>query len=221
MPAVHDAFLERFLSRIGALRMRAEVGWGSDYGSLLGVEQLEATIAAVVAARAAGATVLTGGRPLPDVGPFYYAPTVVTDLPEDAPVRPDGVMGPVVAIERVGTEDEAIARANAAGSGLSATVVSGGARRGARIARRVRAGSVNVNEAYEAAAGSAGVPSGGMGLAGIGRRNGDEGLTRFTEAQTVAVQRVLGFGTPFGMGHDEWSDLLVRTFRTMKVAGLK
>ena len=220
LAAAHDAFVERLVSRAGALRMRAEVGWGADVGSLLGEEQLAATRAMVERAVAAGATVLTGGRALPEVGPFYYAPTVLAGVPDELDLG-DGTPGPVVAVERVGTEEEAVARVNAAPALLSATVVSGNGRHGARIARRLRAGSVTVNEAYEAAAGSVRAPFGGMGRAGLGRRNGDEGFARFTESQTVAVQRVLGFGTPFGMQHDDWAGFLVQTFQAMRSAGLK
>ena len=54
---------------------------------------------------------------------------------------------------------------------------------------------------------------GGRGLSGLGRRNGDHGLTRFTEEQTIAIQRGIGFGTPFGMEHDDWGDIIVRGFQ--------
>ena len=100
-------------------------------------------------------------------------------------------------------------------------MVSASGRYGARIARRIEAGSVTVNEAYEAAAGSVRAPFGGAGRAGLGRRNGDQGLTRFTEEQTVAVQRGLGFGTPFGMEHEDWGQFLVRGFQLLKWARLK
>lgn len=221
LPGVHDAFVSRFLSRIGALRMHAEVGWTSDYGSLIGAEQLARTSAAVDDAVAKGATVLTGGRPLPEVGPFYYAPTVLTGVTEEMDVAARDTFGPVVSIERVGTEEEAVGRANASPYGLNASVLSGSGRHGARIGRRIRAGSVNVNEAYEATLGSVRAPMGGMGLSGLGRRNGDQGLTRFTEEQTIAVQRGIGFGTPFGMEHEDWGQFLVRSFQVMKWARLK
>jgi succinate-semialdehyde dehydrogenase/glutarate-semialdehyde dehydrogenase len=60
-----------------------------------------------------------------------------------------------------------------------------------------------------------------MGASGQGRRNGPAGLTRFTEEQTIAAQRGLGFGTPYGMEHQDWADLLTRGFRALKAAGLK
>ena len=62
---------------------------------------------------------------------------------------------------------------------------------------------------------------GGMGLSGLGRRNGDHGLLRFTEEQTIAVQRGIGLGTPFGMEHEEWGAMVDRGVQAPGCAGLK
>ncbi|MCU0283098.1 MAG: succinic semialdehyde dehydrogenase [Candidatus Nanopelagicales bacterium] len=220
MDGIHDAFMERFLSRIRNLRMRAEVGWAADYGSLIGAEQLARTTAAVADAVEHGAEVLVGGRPLPEIGPFYYAPTVLTGATEGMAVHREETFGPVVTVQRVDSEEQALALANDSVYGLNASVLTGDDRRGAALARRIRTGSVNVNEAYEATFGSTRAPMGGMGRSGVGRRNGAHGLTRFTEEQTIAVQRGIGFGTPFGMEHDDWSELLVRGFRGLRRSGL-
>jgi succinate-semialdehyde dehydrogenase / glutarate-semialdehyde dehydrogenase len=220
MAGIHDAFMERFLSRIRNLRMCAEVGWAADYGSLIGPEQLARTGAAVDDAVAKGAEVLTGGRPLPEIGPFYYAPTLLAGVTEGMAVHGRETFGPVVAVQQVGSEEEALALANESPYGLNASVLTRDDRRGQRLARRIRTGSVNVNEAYEATLGSTRAPMGGMGRSGLGRRNGEHGLTRFTEEQTIAVQRGIGFGTPFGMEHDDWSALLVKGFRALRRSGL-
>lgn len=221
MPRVHDAFLARFTSRLGALRMRAEVGWGADYGSMIGPEQLARTSAAVDDAVAMGARVLAGGRALPDVGPFYYAPTVLAGVTAGMRVHDEETFGPVVAVHQVASEEEAISRANDSSYGLNASVVTGDVRSGVQIARQLRTGSVNINEAYEATLGSTRAPMGGMRRSGLGRRNGGHGLTRFTEEQTVAVQRGIGFGTPFGMEPQDWADVIVQGFRALRASGLK
>jgi len=221
MSAAYDSFMDRFIARIGALRMHASVGWASDYGSLISAEQLARTQAVVDDAVAKGATVVTGGHPLPEVGPYYFAPTVLTGVTPEMACYGTETFGPVVAVHRVESEEEAIALANASPFGLNASVLVGDDQRGEDIARALRTGSVNVNEAYEATFGSTRAPMGGMGQSGLGRRNGDHGLTRFTEEQTIAVQRGIGFGTPFGMEHDDWADIVVRGFRVMKAAGLK
>ncbi len=196
LAGAYDAFMERFIARIGALRMHASVGWGTDYGSLISAEQLARITAAVDDAVAKGATVLTGGHPLPEIGPFFYAPTVLTGVTEDMTCFGAETFGPVVAVQRVESEQEAISLANDSPYGLNASVLTEDDDRGARIARQLGTGSVNVNEAYEATFGSTRAPMGGRGLSGLGRRNGDHGLTRFTEEQTIAIQRGIGLGTP-------------------------
>jgi succinate-semialdehyde dehydrogenase/glutarate-semialdehyde dehydrogenase len=213
---VHDAFLERFLSRVRNLRMRAEVGWASDFGSLISAEQLARTSAAVADAVDKGATVLAGGRALPEVGPYFHAPTVLTDVTPQMQVHGAETFGPVVTVQRVDSEEQAIALANDSPYGLNASVLTRDEGRGQAVARALRTGSVNVNEAYEASFGSTRAPMGGMGLSGLGRRNGEQGLTRFTEEQTIATQRGIGLGTPFGMEHREWADLLVKGFRGLR-----
>jgi succinate-semialdehyde dehydrogenase/glutarate-semialdehyde dehydrogenase len=221
LAGAYDAFMDRFLARIGGLRMHASVGWGTDYGSLISAEQLARTAAAVDDAVAKGATVLTGGHPLPDIGPFYYAPTVLTGVTEGMACFGAETFGPVVAVQRVDSEQEAISLANDSPYGLNASVLTEDDGRGERIARQLRTGSVNVNEAYEATFGSTRAPMGGRGLSGLGRRNGDHGLTRFTEEQTIAIQRGIGMGTPFGMEHDDWGDMIIRGFRALKAVGFK
>ncbi len=221
LAGVYDAFMERFIGRIGALRMAPEVGWGSDYGTLISAEQLARVSAAVEDAVTKGATVLAGGHALPDIGPYYYAPTVLTDVTPDMDVFGTETFGPVVTVVKVDTEARAVELANDSPFGLNASVLTEDNDRGERLARQIRTGSVNVNEAYEATFGSTRAPMGGMGKSGLGRRNGDHGLTRFTEEQTIAVHRGIGFGTPFGMEHEDWAGIIVTGFQAMKRFGLK
>jgi succinate-semialdehyde dehydrogenase/glutarate-semialdehyde dehydrogenase len=146
---------------------------------------------------------------------------VLTGVAQDMTCFGAETFGPVVAVQQVESEQEAISLANASPYGLNASVLTEDDHRGAAIARQIRTGSVNVNEAYEATFGSTRAPMGGRGLSGLGRRNGDHGLTRFTEEQTIAIQRGIGLGTPFGMEHDDWGDIVIRGFRAMKAVGLK
>jgi len=219
--AVHEPFLASMLSRIKALRMRAVVGWGTDYGSLISAEQLERVQTVVADAVEKGAEVLTGGTALPQVGPYFYAPTLLAGVTPDMTAYRNETFGPVTAVAQVGSDEEAIELANDTDFGLNASIQVRDSDRGLEIGRRLRVGTVNVNEAYEAAFGSTAAPMGGMGLSGLGRRNGDQGLLRFTEPQTLAVQHVLGVGTPFGMEHEEWGDMIVRGFKLLRSLGLK
>ncbi|HOY82828.1 MAG TPA: aldehyde dehydrogenase family protein, partial [Rhodoglobus sp.] len=94
--------------------------------------------------------------------------------------------GPVVAIQVVENEAEAVAAANATEFGLNASIFSGSRRRARALAEQIDAGSVNINEGYRASFGSVDAPMGGMKHSGLGRRNGPEGLLRFVEARTVS-----------------------------------
>lgn len=219
--AVRDAFLERFLPRVQSMRLQARVGWGADMGSLISQRQLDRVSGHVEDAVAKGAEVLAGGRARPDVGPYFYEPTVLAHVTRDMEAGQQETFGPVLSVHAVGSEDEAVARANDTSYGLNAAVMTRDTRRGRAVAARLRAGTVNVNEGYAAAWGSTRATMGGMGDSGLGRRHGDEGLLKYTEAQTVATQRFLGFGAPFGWSDQQWGDTLTRAVSAMKRLGVK
>ena len=90
-----------------------------------------------------------------------------------------------------------------------------------RRRRRIHAGTVNVNEAFAAAWGSIDAPMGGMGDSGLGRRHGADGILKYTEAQTVAHQRIQGFTPPAGIHPEKWATLLTRSLKLLKAAGLR
>jgi succinate-semialdehyde dehydrogenase/glutarate-semialdehyde dehydrogenase len=192
--SVYDAFLDRFADRTEAL----ELGVGFDYdvemGCLHDADQLEKVETHVTEAVEAGATVVTGGDVRPDLGPTFYEPTILADVPADSAVAREETFGPVVAVEPFDTVDEAIARANDSPYGLNASVWTADRRHGRMVARRIDCGTVNVNEAYATAWGTTGAPMGGMKDSGVGRRHGAEGLLKYTQSQTVAQQRFHPFG---------------------------
>jgi succinate-semialdehyde dehydrogenase / glutarate-semialdehyde dehydrogenase len=115
--------------------------------------------------------------------------------------------------------DDAVAQANDSAYGLNASVWSRSARRGQNVAARLKAGTVNINEAYGAAWGSVAAPMGGRKASGLGRRHGIEGLLKYTESQTVATQRLLGFGAPPGISDGAYTALLAGALRAMKALG--
>lgn len=219
--SIVDDFLPLFLARIEALRLVPQVGWGAGMGSLVSARQLDKVTHHVEDAVAKGARVLTGGHPLPDVGPFYYAPTVLADVTADMAVCREETFGPVASIYTFSTDDEAVAMANDTEYGLNGAVLTRDTRAGVALARRVHAGTVNVNEAYGATWGSISAPMGGMKESGLGRRHGVEGLMKYTEAQTIAVQSVIGFGAPFGRTDEQWAGLMTTAFKALKTLRVK
>ena len=187
--SLHDAFLKRLVARTNALRPGTGLDWGYDLGSLASAAQLEKVNGHVEDAIARGATVRAGGRARPDIGPFFFEPTVLTGVTPEMKVSAEETFGPVVAVRPFETDEEAIALANDSRYGLNASVWGTDRRATLAVARRLEAGTVNVNDAYIAAWGSVDAPMGGTKDSGVGRRHASEGLLKYTESRTVAEQR--------------------------------
>lgn len=215
----YDAFLDRFLARVRAMRVGAAFDFSMDMGSLTSADQLETVTRHVNDAREKGAAVLTGGRPRPDLGPYFYEPTVLGNVSENALCYSEETFGPVVSVFPVDSEDEAVRRANEGSYGLNASVWTTDIARGRQLAARIRAGSVNVNEGYAAAWGSMDTPMGGMRDSGLGRRHGAEGMLKYTETQSIVAQRVLGLGAPPTLSSAQWADLLTTALRLLRKTG--
>ena len=194
--AVFESFARRLVERVAAMRVSPALAYDVDMGSMTVPRQLEAVEAHVADALAKGATLLTGGRRRPDLGPLFYEPTVLTDVTPAMRVFAEETFGPVVTLYPYDDVEQAIALANDTPYGLNASVWSRSARRAMAVARRIRAGTVNVNEAYAATWTATDAPIGGMKQSGMGRRHGAEGILKYTEAQTIAVQRLMPLAPP-------------------------
>jgi succinate-semialdehyde dehydrogenase/glutarate-semialdehyde dehydrogenase len=216
---VYDRFLERFVARTEAMTLGATLDWGNDMGSLISRRQLETVTAHVDDAVEKGARVLTGGRARPDLGPFFYEPTVLEGVTPAMTCFGHETFGPVISAYRFHDEGEAIARANDGEYGLNASVYSRHLGRAREIARQIRCGTVNVNEAFAASFGSIEAPMGGMRSSGLGRRQGSEGVLRFTETQSVATQRALRFAPVYGMSDEAYARVMTLGLRAMKKLG--
>jgi succinate-semialdehyde dehydrogenase / glutarate-semialdehyde dehydrogenase len=218
---IHDAFLAAFVRRAEALVISAQPGWGSDMGSLISEQQLERVDAHVREALGQGARLATGGRRRPDIGPFVYEPTILTGVTEDMEICHEETFGPVVSVWSFTADEDAVAAANASPYGLNASVISRDRKVATAMAARLRAGTVNVNEGYGTAAGTMSAPWGGLGDSGLGRKHGVEGLLKYTESQSVAVQRFGHLGPWFGQGHERWGEALVSLTKIAKNIGMR
>jgi acyl-CoA reductase-like NAD-dependent aldehyde dehydrogenase len=216
---VYDRFMGRFVARTQAMTLGTTIDWGNDMGSLTSARQLETVIAHVDDAVAKGARVLTGGRPRPDLGPFFYEPTILEGVTPEMTCFGHETFGPVVAAYRFHDESEAVARANDGEYGLNGSIYSQDGPRARALARRIRCGTVNVNEGFAASFGSVEAPMGGMRSSGLGRRQGAEGVLRFTETQSVATQRVTRIAPSFGLSDERFGTVMTASLRVLKKLG--
>ncbi|AEG43509.1 succinic semialdehyde dehydrogenase [Isoptericola variabilis] len=218
--AVADAFLERFVAAVKELRLGPGLDYSADVGSLVSQAQLDRVTRHVDDALARGARALAGAVHRPDVGPYFYAPTVLDDVPADALVATEETFGPVVTVTRVASDDDAVRVMNDTQYGLNASIWSVDVARARRIAARVEAGTVVINDGYGSAWGSVAAPMGGVKASGLGRRHGREAIEAVTEAQTVAVQRGARFGvaleTVYAAGGETPSQVVTGALRALR-----
>ena len=219
--AVYDQFVEQFVTETKAMRLGSALAYGADMGSLASTKQLETVTKHVEDARAKGAKVLSGGRRRPDIGPLFYEPTILSGVVPTMASYSDETFGPVVAVYPFKNENEVIEMVNDTPFGLGGSVWTRDSKRAREAALRIHSGMINVNEAYGATFGSIAVPIGGMGDSGLGRRNGAEGILRYTETQAIARQTGLPLAPWFGMAPEKYAKRMSGALRLLKRLGMK
>jgi succinate-semialdehyde dehydrogenase/glutarate-semialdehyde dehydrogenase len=195
----YQEFIDRFTEATTAIELGATYDFGPTVGSLVSERQLEKVVTHVEDAKARGATVHSGGTARPDIGPYFYEPTVLTDVDREMELCCNETFGPVVSIYPFADTKTAIAEANDTDYGLNGSVWTQNIEFGRQVARQINAGTVNVNDAYGPTYASIDAPMGGMKDSGVGRRHGRGGLLKYTEPQTVSVQKGQGMVAPDGI----------------------
>jgi succinate-semialdehyde dehydrogenase / glutarate-semialdehyde dehydrogenase len=121
-----------------------------------------------------------------------------------------------VSVYRFHDEQEAVALANSGSYGLNASIFSRDVNRARVLARTIKAGTVNINEGYGATFASIDAPMGGMRESGRDRRQGPEGIHRYTEIQSVAAQRLVPIAPVLGMSDRRWAQSMTVTLRALR-----
>jgi succinate-semialdehyde dehydrogenase/glutarate-semialdehyde dehydrogenase len=181
--AVADEFSQKLAERLGAMK----VGRGTDpdvkVGPLIDDTQRAKVAELVEDAASKGARVLTGGEKLDGPG-YFYEPTVLVDVPDDARLLREEIFGPVAPVKAFATDDEAIAAANDTEYGLVAYVYTQDINRAFKVIERLETGMVGLNQGMVS---NAGAPFGGVKHSGYGREGGPEGIQEYLETKYVAL----------------------------------
>jgi acyl-CoA reductase-like NAD-dependent aldehyde dehydrogenase len=191
---VYDEFVAKLTREVSGLRQGADGRKPEkDVGAMTSPNQTAIVEDQVNDALASGARALTGGKRVEGPGD-YFEPTVLVDVDHSMKVMRDETFGPVVGVMKVRDSEEALRLANDSRYGLAASVF-GEKSRAEKIARRVEAGSVNVNDVISNMA-AMGVPMGGWKQSGIGARHGEYGIKKYCRAESIVVTRFSGKREP-------------------------
>ena len=181
--AVHDAFASKLSAKMAALRTGNGLDDGVSVGPLVNAETRDKVAHFVDDACAKGARVLVGGQRPNGVG-YFYPPTVLADVPDNAELLRDEIFGPVAAIQRFTDEAEAIRRANDTEYGLVAYLYTANLTRGLRVSEQLDFGMIGLNRGLVS---DPAAPFGGMKQSGLGREGAHEGMMEYLETQYVSV----------------------------------
>ncbi len=181
--AVADQFASKLAEKMGALTLGRGVDEGTDVGPLIDDSQRGKVSDLVEDAIGRGATAVVGGHKRDGAG-YFYQPTVLTDIPDDAELLQEEIFGPVAPVKGFTDEDEAIAAANNTEYGLVAYVFTNDLKRALRVCERLETGMIGLNQGIVS---NAQAPFGGVKQSGFGREGGYEGIEEYLETKYVAV----------------------------------
>lgn len=198
--SLYPRFLEACATKTRALRVGDGMHPEADVGPLIHERQLQVVESHVEDARQRGATVLAGGTRLPELGPNFYAPTVIADVTHEMRIMREETFGPVLPVMAFDNEEEAVRLANDSEYGLAASIWTRDRVRGEALARRIQAGIVMVNDAVSCF-GVSEAPHGGVKTSGIGRTHGRFGLEEMVRIKYVDSDRLPGMKKVWWYGY--------------------
>jgi acyl-CoA reductase-like NAD-dependent aldehyde dehydrogenase len=224
---IYPKFLEKCVEKTNKLRVGSSsrvssAGEGAygpnpgvDLGPMIHERQLSIVQSHVEDAMARGARLLAGGKALTQLGPNFFAPTILADVDHSMKIMREETFGPVLPVRSFKTEDEAVTLANDSEYGLAACIFTNDRKRGEELARRVQAGTVMVNDVLTCF-GISEAPHGGIKASGIGRTHGRFGLEEMVWPKYVDSDRMprmkklwwYGYGPAFGQQMGGFIELL-------------
>lgn len=203
---VHCSIYEKFLQACVVKTKKLRVGNGmnpeTDVGPMIHVRQVRAVETHVDDAKACGARVLAGGTRIPELGPNFYLPTVLADVTHEMRIMREETFGPVLPVMAFDSDEEAVRLANDSEFGLAASVWTRNSARGERLARRIHAGTVMVNDVISCF-GVSEAPHGGVKASGVGRTHGRFGLEEMVRTKYIDIDRMPGMKKLWWYGYGE------------------
>jgi len=201
---VHDSFVEKMVDKVGKMKLGDPMDPETTVGPVISQKQLDRVLEYIEIGKKEGASVAVGGQRATDAGlknGFFVNPTVFTDVNNDMRVAREEIFGPVLCVLRYGEIEEAVRLANDSIYGLAAGIWSRDTENAKRLASKLQAGWVWINEWHIL---SERAPFGGYKQSGIGRELGEEGLNAYTQIKTLYQDDTKGRGAK------PWYNILVR-----------
>ena len=224
--AIYDKFISLCAEKAKALRVGNGMQEGVDVGPMINERQLKVVEAQVEDALRRGARLVCGGKRLTDIGPNFYAPTVLADVTQDMLIMKEETFGPVLPMAAFDTEEDAIRLANDSEFGLAASVWTRDSGRARRVVAHLHAGAVMVNDLV-CSFGISEAPHGGVKASGVGRAHGRIGLEEMVRPKYVATDLLprlkkiwwYGYGGKFPRQMNEFVDALFAKSYLRRVGG--
>ena len=216
--SIHDRFVNACAEKTSRLRVGNGMNPETDIGPLINERQILSVEQHIEDAVSRGAQVVQGGHRLPDLGPNFYAPTVLTHVTHGMRIMREETFGPVLPIMAFDSNAEAVRLANDSDFGLAASVWTRDRDRGEGIARRMNAGTVMVNDAV-ACFGISEAPHGGVKASGTGRTHGRLGLEELVRTKYLDADLLPGTKKPWWYSYGAQATRAAEAFLDFQFAG--